>query len=721
MTRPGLVPQLLALAVAALAAAAVSAEAQEGTAAPSPPGGGAATAAASAPQAPLLPSSDSGSVTFDDVLSAFRLGAWSGNLSLFYSGERQKISSPSSSPNFKYTRAWEALTVRNDEFYWLDPVVFSGSAGVTLGLNQSWQSLKLEQGGESLSYDQSQHGTLAGYDVRLDALRGFPYNGTVYANRMQSYTTQPFGGSSTITQQAAGTILRWGEDSILRDLYPEWLPYFSASLEAYQRKLDEKTVSLGGSYWQDQVTNGLTLDVRNGGETSDLNLLNLYVDNNDRTYAVNSFRSNDARLTYSLDFGPDLNNNWYSLLDYYDRIGAISYKAATVDQRVALAHSNDLTTRYHYLLYQQDMGAGTQLSQTGTFDLQHVLWRRLTTTATAQAGHIQTPTGSADQDYAEVRFNYDRPLPRSGRVDALVGLRYEYDYFNLASGQIGIVDEPHVAPPVLGIDTGFVLGHPRVVAASIVVVNVRGGSRLETTVNVDYSVVTQGDQTRIVVLPTSRVIQPSDPLAVSYAYTVGQDAKLDQLNWTVGAGLTYDWFGLRYQHYSVNQTPLTPGAIPIIDNVREDDVNANLNGTWDSGRANLTATYKDYNSTRLIYKSQTYQLIADYRPTPDLSVTFTGQWYRTNFTLPVEVDTASSARLDVNWFLPWGLTSNAYAFRGRLKSTLIPDNTVSLLGLKLTYNWRKITLTGTVQTSQETRGSVKTNDNQVLFSLVRQI
>jgi uncharacterized protein (DUF1330 family) len=300
-------------------------------------------------------------------------------------------------------------------------------------------------------------------------------------------------------------------------------------------------------------------------------------------------------------------------------------------------------------------------------------------------------------------------------------VRYEYDSFNLGSGQIGVIDEPHVAPPVIGVDTGFVLRNTLVVASSIVVVNVRGGSRLATTVNVDYEVVVRGNQTRIVVLPTSRVIQPGDPLAVSYSYGVGQDATLDQLNWTAGAAFSNDWLGIRYQHYAVNQTPLTAGAVPIIDNVREDDVNANLNGNWETARASILATYKDYNSTKLVYKSQSYQAIAEYRPTPDFSVTFTGQWYRSKFTLPVEVDTASSARLDATWYAPWGLTANAFAFRGKVKSTQIPDDTVSLLGLKLTYNWRKVTFTCTVQASREVRGTTTTDDKQLLLSLVRQI
>jgi len=721
MANSGLTPQLLALAVAALACVGAGAQGLTDTE-PNVQGQAGSATGPAAPAAPS-PAGSGGAMTFDDVLDAFRPGQWSGNIGLFYNGERQKITSPSvsSSANFSYSRAWEAMTLRNDQFYWLDSGVFSGSAGITLGLSQNWQKFGIETEGQPFSVNESQHGTVAGYDLRLDALRAFPYNGTVYANRTQTYATQAFGGSYGATAQNAGLILRWGEDSILRELYPEWLPYFSASLEAYQRRLDQNTVSIGGNYRQNEITNGVTLDVRNGGETSDMNLLALYTDNNDQTYPVNTFRANDARLTYSRDFGADLSSNWYSLLDYYDRQGVLSYKSATVDERLLLSHTNDLSTTYRYLLYQQDTPAGNQLSQTGTVNLQHVLWRNLTTWAEGQAAYLQTPTGTAVQDYAEARFNYNRTLPQSGNGYLLLGGRYEYDSFNIASGQIAVIDEPHAAPPVFGVDTGFALAHTLVVPGTIVVVDVRGGSRLATSVNVDYRVVAQGDQTRIYVLPTSTVIQPGDPLVVSYAYNVGQNARLDQFNYTVGAGLTYDWFGIRYQHYAVNQTPLTPGAVPIIDNVREDDLSANLSASWESAKGNFNVLYKDYNSTKLAYKSQTYQAIGEYRPTPDLDIAFTGQWYRTNYSLPVEVDTAMTARLDVTWFAPSGWTANAYAYRGKLTSTQYIDDTVTLLGLKLTYNWRKITFTATMQGSRELRGNTRTDDKQVTLSLVRQI
>jgi len=732
-THPGRCPPWwLALTVTAIlsanAAAQVPADAGPGGAAA--PANVATTTAGVAPGA--LPAGASpqlgldGNITFADVVDAFQMGAWSGSIGVFYNGERQTISSSSSlsqsrSLNSNYSRAWEQVMLRNDDLYWLDPQILGGSAGVTLGLTQNWQSLRLSQEGEQLSIDQSQRGTVNGYDFRADILRVLPYNGTLYANRSQSYNTQPFGGNTSNIIQAEGFVLRWGEDSILRYLYPEALPYFSASLEAVQRRMNQNTVSIGGSYRQNEITNAVTLDARNGGEYSDLNFLYFYIDNSDLTYAVNSFKSNEARLNYSLDFGPNLNANWLSLVDYYNRQGAISFQSATVDEQVRVAHDNGLSTGYRYALFQQNTPTGNQLSQTGLFDLQHVLWRNLTTNVAAKVNHLQVPTGTVDQDYGEVRMNFNRNLPWNGHVDFQLGGRYEYDATNIGSGQVLVTDEPHRAPPVLGVDTGFPLANRLVVQDSIVVVDVRGGARLATTVNVDYSVVTRGDQTRIVVLSTSRVIQPNDPLAVSYAYRVGQDAKWNSRTGTFGAGVNFDWFGLRYLHYAVNQTPLSPGAVPFINNVREDDYEANLNGNWEAGHAGVSAAYKDYTSTTLNYQSQTYRAIADYRFLPNLWMTFNGQWYRTSYSLPAQVDTASSARLDVTWLTPYGLTANGYAYRAKLSSTRYADDVLSLIGLKLDYRWRKITLGATLQASREVRGISRTDDTQFMLSIERQL
>lgn len=655
-----------------------------------------------------------GSDTMADALGAFQFGAWSGNIGIFYNREREQITSPSSAPqNFFYSHAWETITVRNDEFYYGAPGFLVGDLGVTFGLTQNRQQVAGE--------DTSQHGSLSGYDFKLTLFRDLPYNGSIYATRSQSYTTQAFGGNTNLVLQTAGVVLRVGEDNYLRYLYPTIFPYFSASLEAYQQRQDQNTVTSNGGFLQDQTQNVVALNARNGTEVSDLDFLLRYVDNNDYSFAQNTYRAGEARLNYNLDFGPNLNNNWTSLLNYYDRNGAISQRFGNVEERVQLFHTDDLWTSYRYFLYTQDTTGVNQTSQTATFDLQHTLWRNLTTKVEAQALRLHLPTGSIDQDYGELRFEYRRHLPWDGSLNAILGARYEYDAYNLQTSQVRVTDEPHVAPAIPGVDPGFLLKNSFVVASSVVVVDTRGGSRLLTSVDVDYTVITQGNQTRIQVSPTSVLIQPNDPLAVTYSYAVPGDAKLDSRSGWAGVGVDFGWIALRYYHNETDQTPLTPAAVRIINNVRETDWEGTLRGDWRLIQGRISATYKEYDATLIAYKERRYTAFGALRPSPDVSLTFTGLWYWTDYTLPIETAKGSLARVDLVYMTPGGLTADAYAYRSYLNDTaaLPQKDTLSLAGLKLTYNWRKLTLTATGQYSVEQRGSLRTTDRQLQLSLVR--
>lgn len=89
---------------------------------------------------------------------------------------------------------------------------------------------------------------------------------------------------------------------------------------------------------------------------------------------------------------------------------------------------------------------------------------------------------------------------------------------------VPVLDEPHAAPPFFGPGIGFVLNNPSVVASTIVMYNARGGARIPATLGTDYEIQVNGQQTEIVILPATVVIQPGDPLLVSYSYSTAPAA-----------------------------------------------------------------------------------------------------------------------------------------------------------------------------------------------------
>ncbi|MDD5030428.1 MAG: hypothetical protein PHH58_13160, partial [Rhodoferax sp.] len=62
-------------------------------------------------------------------------GSWSGSLGLTYMHGEQTSTSDTASSGSKSNAYGETLTVTNSGFYVLSPLLFSGSLGLTLGLN----------------------------------------------------------------------------------------------------------------------------------------------------------------------------------------------------------------------------------------------------------------------------------------------------------------------------------------------------------------------------------------------------------------------------------------------------------------------------------------------------------------------------------------------------------------------------------------------------------
>src|ERR1019366_4930884 len=124
--------------------------------------------------------------------------------------------------------------------------------------------------------------------------------------------------------------------------------------------------------------------------------------------------------------------------------------------------------------------------------------------------------------------------------------RYEIDQDHI-SGPIAVVDEQHTAPPFFGPGIGFTLNNPFAVTASIVMFDTRGGARIPTTAGVDYTIVSQGQLTQIVILPTTVVILPGDPLTVSYSYVVAPNGRYSTTTWSAGAGVTFGWMAFHFE------------------------------------------------------------------------------------------------------------------------------------------------------------------------------
>jgi hypothetical protein len=626
-------------------------------------------------------------------------GTWGGSLELGYSTDRQHVRSSDGSPEIDTARrrTGERLTIRNEGFYFLHPGIVSGNLGLTFGLLQDREVTN--------GIDSSRQAELTGYAFDTTLFDALPYNGTLYANRSQNYLTQPFGRTD-INFENRGATFRLREDSPLRD----WgFPYFSASVRAEQQHLQETNTSvLGQSFHRDETRNVLSVDSHKGFETSDLDLRYEFNDLDNVAFPRDSFQSQTANLNYSLDFGPALNRRSDTRLFYFTRSGESPFSIFTADQRLRIDHLKNLSTNYGYLLTRSETLAGTTTTQNGVFSVRHIPYQDLTNDARLWGLHEELPAGTRDNYGGQLALQYHHVLPAGGTVFARASGSYQINKNQLRASQISVTDEAQGAPSPLGAGAGFLLEHSFVVASSIVVVDTRGGARLATAPGIDYDIVPEGNLTRIVPLPTSAVIRPGDPLAISYAFQLDPSIDYRTISASVSAGVDFRWIAFSYGHEQSDQTLLSGQDSQFLQDLRRDNAQLDLRGTWKALEGQAGAGYVRYDSTRLAYTQQHYNLFAGYRPTHSLVLAFNTDSTLTDFTIPAHETDARSTRLTLDWFGPQGLLTTALLGRRVFKDTLQPTETINEASLKARLLYNKLDLSSTFTASERSRGGFQT-------------
>ena len=649
-----------------------------------------------------------------------RLGTWDGSLGFTYGGSRQAFSnsnpaaSSAGSTNSTTRLLTEYLNIRNDAFSIFDPRFISGSLGVTLGLDQVKQRFD--------DQEQSQHGNFEGYSFNAVFLGDKALNSRVWADRVQGFSTLPLIGNEKSTTSSFGTALNLLEHSWLRDA--DILPWFDARLQVYQERVLQQFDYATSTSALEQIQNVVSLDAHNGTETSDLSVALNAIDFDYVNYPTGSYRSHGAGVYYSGDFGPNFNTTWNSAVAYNDRAGDIPLQILTVTESADVHHSADLQSSYAYNLFQQNSDGSNSVNQNASANLSYILWRNLTLSAEAGGTRSQYPSGTVQGANGSLGIDYSRGLPGGGQVFANAQGNYSHISDNLSSGEVPVIDEAQSAPPILGAGNGFALKFPFVIASSIVVVDTRGGALLPTTVNVDYTVTTDGNLTRILVLPTSHVIQANDPLAVSYDYLTPSQASYTNATESITLGTDLGWLGLSYTHTQNTAPDLTVGTVTLAGNSTSDTVTGSLRGNWSEMNANLTANLIHYQSSDLAYNTQSYTAGGGYHPFYAIGLNVIGTWFQTKYTVPLRTSGGSNARIDLDLFAPPGshndvLSATVFGVRSKLTDSEFPTQTLNQVGTTLNYSLGKLTFEASAQYGNFTLGSATTKSTQFNLAITR--
>ena len=161
-----------------------------------------------------------------------------------------------------------------------------------------------------------------------------------------------------------------------------------------------------------------------------------------------------------------------------------------------------------------------------------------------------------------------------------------------------------------------------IVTSSIVVVVLKNGVRVTAVLEVDYTVQVDGDRTSLVATPTSALMQPGDPLAVSYVYQVTPSSKFQTTSGSASFGIDWRYFGFNFSHDQTDQTPLSGGDSALLLSERRERGLVYVRGYWDDFQARAGAGLTSYDSLQLSYVERRADLYLSYAPYTDLTFNF---------------------------------------------------------------------------------------------------
>ncbi len=638
----------------------------------------------------------------------FALGDWQASVEGGYEYEDQQTSTEGAPEvSLVRNRFDERFDLRNEGYSLIDPRLLDGIAAVNLDFYQEQD--------KSAGQNQSINGLLYGYDLNETIVGETAYPATVFSSRHETQTSTEFAGRTDVTTS------NFGFDANLRDysFLREMLPYFTSSLIAREDETDATTNQLGYSNKLDDTRDTVIYNADKGFQTADLDLSYEFVD--DRSTGVNTlaYQTNSASLHYSLDFGPTLNRRWDSQVNYSTSTGEGGGSFLWLNEVLRIDHFRNLSTTYQYLLSRtQTDSTGATTGQSAVFTLQYLMYENLSSTVLLE-GDYETLPGGRTYDYtAGLDEGYTRSIPLGGTFYLGGAGSYEVTDSSVSGGKVSVIDEQHIA----GFNgAGFFLKNAFVIASTIVIFDTRNGGRIPTVLGVDYNVVAVGDLTEIVVIPTSVIIQPGDPLVVSYVYQTAPSARYSTTSMTVNTGVDFSWIDAAYQHQSVRQSLLSgqQSSQAFLNDVTLDTARVAVHKDWEIAGARADAFYEDYNSSVLSYTMQNYGGHLFYRPGWRMMLSADANEVITDFTSPSHHTSSQQFQALLNRCTEAGNCWTAYGRMFQTQNSQLPTETQLAAGLYGSWSYGKFQVVPVFSWINTKWGAVKTDDLHLQLWIIR--
>ncbi len=651
---------------------------------------------------------------------SFALGQWQGGVIGGYEWEDQQTTAQGFSTSVVRNRFDEDVHLSNEGFYLLDPRLIEGNAGTDLDFYQEQDDLN--------GANKNQSGTLIGYNVSTVILGEMPYTGFLFSRRNETDTSTDFGGRTDNITESFGGSATLRQDSFLREAFP----YFSADVYARQEETDQSTTQFGQTFKIDETRDIVGADAYKGFQTADLDFNYQLIDDKYTGSIPYSFVTNWLNLTYSLDFGPTLNRRWDSQVSYLTLSGnGLDESFLYADERLRIDHFKNLYTNYEYLLVSTDTQGQRDTSNTATFQLQYRVFPNLTQSVTLQ-GFYETISSGGHFDYyaAETSPSYTHSIPWGGTLNLGTDGRYEIDE-NHAQGPITVLNEKHTAPAFFGSGIGFTLSNNFVVTSTIVMYDTRGGARIPTQLGVDYITQAQGQLTQIVILPTTLVIAPGDPLEVSYSYIAGPNGRYSTTSLSGDAGVSFGWIALNFSHQQISQSMQSGTGAQFLYSFHQENAELNVHKEWEWFDARGLALYEIYHTRSQAtgtfdYTLQNYGEYLTFRPPWTWSTNTTahldGSETFIDYTIqPTRENTDLDFEASLDRFFSSSNYFTAFARARQITQTDFETETDYEVGLRGNFRYGKIFIWPWFSWIERKYGPTKIDDPHIMLKIGRDL
>lgn len=679
-----------------------------------------------------------------------------GAFGLTYMNGRQSSNASSASDSATNTLTETLQLSSAGGFYIISPLLFSGNLTINLGLDHDKSGGVVNQAADQAA----NQGRVLGYAFNGTILAEKPYTAALAANRNQLQMLQSSGAHVVGFTENRGITFQLHPDSIIND----WgYPWFEARLALQQEKNQSTSSSFGRSLTTDEQGRTLTIDASKGFETADLALDLMFNERANAAFSQGNFKSSNGRLDYSLDFGPGLSRRFDSTLNMSDRGGVGPSSTVSASERLKIDHYQNLQSNYQYDLVRQSAGGISSTTQNVSTGLQHQLYKNLNTSLGLNASQSALPNGSASAYGTQFNQAYSHSLPGKGNLSVNWSGGYQLSSNQMSNSNVFVLDELHSAAPALITRTGFLLNHKFALPGSIKLWNIKGGGRTELfdaslvgPALADYEVKVEGNDVRIIPLPTSLRLNEGDPLAINYTYLVDAQLKSDTRSSGFGLGVDYRWIAASMGHSQSIQTPLNQGSAEFLQSQQQNfwqvNVKGRLHGLPAHAGLNVQRTLAnnsdndktsfdsgivwvpDYDlSLALDLKAsrETYRL-PDQHSTTTRSAQSAVRWPSMSLMVGLMasdsvhlwpqqyLDSARALNAALDWFTPDGWIHSASLEWGQHADGNRPAETLAQFMLKSNITLGKLSLNVNLAVGQWLRGSVRSNNRSFNASAVRE-